>query len=1253
MSKRLELALLGDIEIRHGGTPVTQHIVGKTLALLCYLAVTGRPHTRSALAGLLWGGMPESKARGNLSKALSTLRRCFGENLIITRQTVSFEREGDCWLDVQAFEAAVSGVDIERLQEAVGLYQGDFMEGFYLRDALEFEHWLLAQRARLHELALKALHTLAVHIAEEGAAGRATAIDYTARLLRLEPWREEAHRRMMRLLALHGQRGAALAQYETCCQVLADELGVEPGPETTALYEQIRDGELRAEVDKLKPSPLPRHRPALPGFLQDEGTPVIPERPLFVARENELNQLDGLLKRTLAGQGRVAFVIGEPGSGKTFLVNQFIRRALEKDPDLVAAAGSCNAYGGIGDPYLPFREILALLTGDVEDRWRAGAISREHARRLWALLPRAVPALVDAGPDLLDIFLSAPALRDRAALAAAEGAAWLVQLDQLLAQKGTRRAQPRLEQADLFGMYTKFLRALAQHRPIILVLDDLQWADAGSISLLFHLGRRLAGRPILVLGVYRPDDVALGREGKRHPLEPVVHEFQRLFGEKPVDLGRAEGERFVDRVLDAETNRLRPAFRRALYRHTRGHALFTVEMVQGMQERGDLVQEENGCWVEGAAVDWEHLPARIEGVIAERIARLPATVQETLKIASVEGEFFTGEVVAQVQGLRQSEMVRRLSSVLGRTHRLVKSRDSRLLDKRRLSRYRFQHILFQKYLYNSLDEVERTLLHERVGNALEELYVGRTAEVAVHLARHFQSGGILDHALSYWGQAGDVAAHAYAKEEAIAHYRRALDLAKRMGVSGETLTALYSRLGRTLELDSQFEQALATYQDMGRIAHRRDDHAMALAALMARVTIQAVPTAVHDPAQAQTLGEQALALAVELGDRAAEAKILWNLALAYYFGNKPDQAITCGERSLALARENNLRVQMAQTLNDLGSFCYMYSGRIAQAKAALREASQLWRELGDMPMLADSLASSAVAHVLAGEFNQAIGLSERADQIGQSIDNLWTQSYSKWKVGLAYWERGECSEAIRIMEESIHLAELAGFLIPQTNTRAELAALLGELGAVECGLEKARLALSIAETQNPVQIGHHVGILAQLLLVKGDLDSAKSRIEAAREDPYRESWPVFYVTVPIAEAELALKLGEFDRALEITGELLTELRQCGMRLYLAHALYLQGQAFLGLDQIEAAHECLAGARAAAQAIGSRWRHWRILHLLSQVEANPVKAEGLRQQAQEIVEYIAAHLDCEHADLRQSFLNLPDVRAVCEWDLSTN
>ena len=250
--------------------------------------------------------------------------------------------------------------------------------------------------------------------------------------------------------------------------------------------------------------------------------------------------------------------------------------------------GTAMLITGIGDPYLPFREILELLTGDVEARWAAGAVSREHALRLWNNVPVTARALVEAGPDLIDTFIQRATLIERAKASASEKSDLLTRLDAFLERKpATVLSAAALHQVDLFEQYSKVLQALEGQTPLLLIVDDLQWADAGSINLLFHLGRRLAGCRILILGAYRSEEVALGRDGARHPLEPVVNEFRREYGDILLNLDQAASREFVDALLDSEPNRLDDPFRDMLYRQTQGHPLFTIELLRGLQERGE------------------------------------------------------------------------------------------------------------------------------------------------------------------------------------------------------------------------------------------------------------------------------------------------------------------------------------------------------------------------------------------------------------------------------------------------------------------------------------------------------------------------------------------------------------------------------------------------------------------------------------------------------------------------------------------
>jgi DNA-binding SARP family transcriptional activator/predicted ATPase len=328
----LQLKLLGNPEIHLAGKPVAVTLAGKAQAILYYLAVTGQPQSRAALATLLWGDMPEADARGNLRKTLAGLRQSFGDYLDLDGQTVSFKPGGAYWVDVTEFVAKVgifsASADAAQLQEAVELYQGDFLNGFYVRHAPDFETWMLAEQARLRELVIQALHTLATHYAEQGELAQGSG--YIRRLLSLEPWREEAHRQLMWLLAQDSKRGAALAQYDICRRVLAEELGVEPGPETVHLYERIRDGELSPAAQKSQDIIASPATGAARPVLRRQSASSLPSQPtIFIGREKELADI---IRRLTDRDCRLLTLVGPGGIGKTRLAIQTAQAFIDSQP---------------------------------------------------------------------------------------------------------------------------------------------------------------------------------------------------------------------------------------------------------------------------------------------------------------------------------------------------------------------------------------------------------------------------------------------------------------------------------------------------------------------------------------------------------------------------------------------------------------------------------------------------------------------------------------------------------------------------------------------------------------------------------------------------------------------------------------------------------------------------------------------------------------------------------------------------------
>jgi len=856
------------------------------------------------------------------------------------------------------------------------------------------------------------------------------------------------------------------------------------------------------------------------------------ERQVFVARERELEQLDAFLQRALAGQGQVCFVTGEPGSGKTTLVTEFARQAQEQHGDLVVAIGQSDAQTGAGDPYLPFREVLGQLTGDVESELARGAITPENANRLRKVLHLSVEALLAVGPDLIGIFVPGVGLATRVAAFAAEKVGWLDKLEKLTGRprESAVSGDTGIQQNQIFEQYTNVLKALAAEQPLMLLLDDLQWADSASIELLFRLGRRIGESRILIVGTYRPDEVALGRAGERHPLEKVLAEFKRYFGDIWVNLDRTEEtecRQFVDAYLATEPNRLGEEFRQALYQHTSGHPLFTVELLRHMQERGDLVRDEQGQWVEGQVLDWSALPARVEGVIEERIGRLEGELREVLTVASVEGEDFTAEVVAQVKATEARGLVRRLSGELEKRHRLVSARGVRRVGTQRLSLYRFRHNLFQRYLYNELGEAERAYLHEDVGTVLEALYGDQADEIAVPLARHFVEAAIAEKAAYYLRQAGEQAAERFANAEALAYLNRALDLTPEDGLA-ERYTLLLAREGvynlqgereaqrQDLAALEGLAKALADDRRQAKVALRQAHYAEVTgdypaASEAAQAAIQLTQDArtraegyrywgvalsrQGDYEAARTQLEQALALAREAALPHVEGNTLRVLSTVHWSQGDYNGARTYDEQALAIFREIGDRQGESKVINGLGIISAEQSD-YASARVYFEQALRLFRKMGDRRAEGVALNNLALVAREQGDYAGAKDHHKQSLSITQEIGDRQMEGNALSNLGLLFHRLGDCEAAREHSQLALLIARDLGDRSTQSVSLTNLGRALASLGHLAEAADAYQQALALHR-----ELGGHnramepLAGLACVSLAQGALTQALALVE--------------------------------------------------------------------------------------------------------------------------------------------------------------
>jgi WD40 repeat protein/DNA-binding SARP family transcriptional activator len=327
----LKISMLGSFQVSAGKTILNKFESNKVRALFAYLvAEMNRPHSRESLADLLWPDASTQSALANLRYALADLRKVIGDEnanppyLIVSRENLQFNPVSNYELDAADFTALLQASNIEKLKQGIALYQGDFLAGFPSIESDLFEEWVILKREQFKRQAVDGLRLIIDH--HEGRGEYQRALPYARRQVELEPWLEEAHQQLMRLLALDGQRSAALAQYESCRRALDRELDVGPTQETIQLYESIRDGKLEKVPHLLK------REPPAPGDPPFKGLQYFDEKDadLFFGREDLVSHLvEQIHSREKMKGAQFLAIIGASGSGKSSLMRAGLIPALK------------------------------------------------------------------------------------------------------------------------------------------------------------------------------------------------------------------------------------------------------------------------------------------------------------------------------------------------------------------------------------------------------------------------------------------------------------------------------------------------------------------------------------------------------------------------------------------------------------------------------------------------------------------------------------------------------------------------------------------------------------------------------------------------------------------------------------------------------------------------------------------------------------------------------------------------------------
>jgi DNA-binding SARP family transcriptional activator len=1061
-----ELTLLGAFGARHGAGAVNLP-TRKAQALLAYLALApDRAHERDTLCGLLWGETGRDQAFSSLRQTLFGIRKALPPALkgaiIASGRTVALDAS-QVRSDAARFAAHVTQPTRVGLEAAAALYRGQLLEGFAIAEA-PFEEWLGVERDRYAQLAGAALVKLAQLQAEEGALERAVQTRLT--LLRLEPWAEENHRALMRLYARQGRRSAALAQYQQCVTALERELSVEPEPATRRLYEEIAGLESAQSVRQEVPSAvLPSPPPAFGSPARGRAATArvaagarVPEAgaDALVGRARELALLERGLEAGWAGQGRVALLVGEAGVGKTRLLEELAALAGARGATLIR--GRCFE----SEQVLPFAPWVDALRGHaaLSDAALRDSLTPALRAALSRLLPWGDPAPAHEipGPE--------SALR-------------------------------------LLEAVLELLEKLALRAPLLLVLDDLHWADDMSLRLFSFLGRRLSGGArVFVAASVRQEELSratllttalaeLAREGRSFQLsvEP---------------LSQADTMALVQRVSASDAAGVDARTHEQIWGLSEGNPFVVLELVRALSQ---------GALSTDATLP---VPERVREVIAGHVTRLPKLEQRLVAIAAVIGREFELALLckaAEGEAVATAAAVEALSRV-----GIFKASGDKLY---------FAHERIREVVYAGLLAARRSLLHGHVARALEARHASALHEVYGRLGFHYGRADEPRAAVTYLTRFAEDAARSFGLEQALAALAEAGALTERLPPPerAEWRLELAVRrakclfhLGRFAEISSCLQPHLAALDtlkrpDLGAQVHFWLGCANGLLGNMAA---------------AASSGERSLEAALRgkgvKTARRAHTLLAWEAAFAGRFQKGVEHGLAA---TVTLSPDDAEAEYIASGWMTAG-VNYLYAGRHGEALDALDQACALARDAGVPRVEALALGLNGLAHAEREQPELALAAAERAVALAPDpVSSAGTLSL----LAHVHVRAGRADPALQILRSlgadrasSAHPGQSGSLL-----ALAEAYLLKSQLGEAQAAADRA---LDAARTAgHPLIAGAVLRVLGQIALARGEPAGAGEQLEQSRRllEPIGASFQLGRCLCALASA--ACRLGDHDAAL--------------------------------------------------------------------------------------------------------------------------